>query len=472
MGIVKMFRKTENKKEVKLFESSIKDKLDIAKKNNVKIRENNKFKQRKMYIICIISALFLIVLISVLVMYLNYLKFKPYIKYEEKMKAYGFDVMYDNKSAKTSETVTKAEALKLALAAVYNTSDISGFALENNEYNNAIWVGFAKEKGITNEDINKKNYMNKVKYKDVITYFENCKIVLLKNKDIKDTESKLKDITKYTAEEQIAIKDMEANNIISSISNKLNGDKNIFKGQLNELVVNFVEEYSTITMHGDKININQEKIPANADQYPYTLSTIDKSIYEKPFAVEYQTDALSPVQLYKYKKEMYPKIQEDAENFFKDILNINYNTITEEGLKAKLSEYFIFEPNDYAIKKYVENVKNNQIIIEGSAKLLLPIIYCDGMSYRIRIQVTFDVKSSKTKNNLIYLDYLNGLSKTYEKNSYDFIADYYMSNAIGNNNIYMNQVDLYNSIIDKEKSGITQEIDTHSDFKEGNDASN
>ncbi len=222
--------------------------------------------------------------------------------------------------------------------------------------------------------------------------------------------------------------------------------------------------------HGQKLNINPEKIPVNATEYPYTLASIDKSIYEKEFDVKFETEVMPPVQLFRYKKESYAQIQRFAEEYFNTILNINYTTITEESFKAKLAEYLIYKPNDYAIKSYIENVKNNEIVMEGISKLQFPIIYSDGLSYRVRMKITFEIKSSKTKNNLIYLDYLEGLNITYEKNSYDLIIDYYMTNALDNPNIFMREVDLYKSIIDKDKSEIIQEIDNETYFKEGQDA--
>jgi len=263
---------------------------------------------------------------------------------------------------------------------------------------------------------------------------------------------------------------MIANEIISVNPNELSGNKYIFKGQLNELVVNFVQKYNTITMTDEKLNINPEKMPSNANEYPYTVINVDKSIYEKPFAADFSTEAMAPVKLYRFKKESYTQIKRFAEEYFNNILNINYNNITEDSFKEKLAEYLIYMPNDDAIKKYIENVKSNEIIIQGSAKVQFPIIYSDGISYRIRMKLIFEIKSSKSKLNLIYLDYLNGLDKTYEKNKYELIVDYYMTNAIENKDIYMKEVDLYNAIIDKELSGITQKIDTETYFKEGKDA--
>ena len=51
---------------------------------------------------------------------------------------------------------------------------------------------------------------------------------------------------------------------------KINGSKKLTKAKLNEMIINYVREYNTITVNGDRININKEKEPSNAYQYPYT----------------------------------------------------------------------------------------------------------------------------------------------------------------------------------------------------------
>lgn len=463
-----MFKKAVKKGADISSKSSNKDKLNAAKENIINIKNKIKLKNKKIYIIVVIVIMIILLIAVFLTTYLESLKYKPYTKYEEKMKTYGFDKMYDNKNATTNEPVTKAEALKIALAAVFNTSDISGFAVENNEYENAIWVEYAKHTEITKEDINITNYSDKVKYIDVITYLENCKLKFLKDQPINDTEVDLKDISKYKTEEQTAIKDMVANKIIYVLSKNLNGKENIFKGQLNEMVVNFVEKYNTITMSGDKINVNPEKIPSNADQYPYTITTVDKTIYEKEIIKDFGADALTPKEMYTYKKELYPQVQRYSEEFFNNILNIDYKTITEENLTQKLEPYLIAKPNENSIKAYVKHVIDNEIIIEGKCKLQVPIIYSDGFSYRARLKLTFEIKSSKTKDNILYLDFSNGYKKTYTQTSYDILVDYFLTNGIGSNNMYMAETDLYNALLDKDKSGITREVDTETYFKEEN----
>lgn len=463
--------KEEVKKEKKKF--NLFSNRENVDKTKDKIRLNKTIgflKSKRLYVIAVIVVFIALIVIFNTLSYMKTLKYKPYIQYEDKMKVYGFDTMYNNKSAKTSESVTKAEALKLALAATFNTSDITDFASSNNSYVDATWVEYAEAAGITSEKLDASSSSKIVDYISVIEYFENCKLKFLTDYPVKNTSSNLLNINTYNATQQAAIKDMVASEIIKIVSNKFDGRDNIFKGQLNELVVNFVEKYNTITVQGEKININPEKIPSNANQYPYTLASVDKSIYEKPFAEVYQPEVMQPVEIFKFKKEFYPQIERYSEEYLNAILNVNYTTITEDSFRDKISEYLIYKPNDYAIKKYVENVKNNEIIIEGSANAQFPTIYTDGVSYRIRMKVSFEIKSSNTKTNLIYLDYINGLDKTYEKTKYDLIVDYYMTNSLSSNTIFMKEVDLYGAILDKETCGITQKEDTEDYSKDGEDA--
>jgi hypothetical protein len=341
---------------------------------------------------------------------------------------------------------------------IFNVNEVSEFVEEDNEYLNASWVDFAKYEGITKEDINISNYNEKAKYIDVISYFENCKVKYLKEQPIKDTEVNLKDLTTYSAEEQTAIKDMVANGIIDLLSDNLKGGDNIFKGQLNELVVNYAEKYNTIAMEGDKITFDPEKMPSNAGQYPYILPDVDKYIYEIPLVKDYAPSFLTAKELYVYAKELYPQVKTYTEEVFNSVLNIDYRTITEESLSQKLEPYFVWPPSEYSIRDYVKYVKDNEIVIEGKSKLQVPIIYFDGMSYRTRLKLTFEIKHSKTKENLLYLDYSDGLI-TYSKNSYDLLIDYYLSNKMGSNIMFLDTIGIYRAILDKNGCGITRDPD-------------
>ena len=304
--------KTKNAKKSK--DKKEKNKLDTSseKKSSEKNTEENSNKEKKKKIIpayqkkdepekkekvkpdkkTIKSRITIAIIIAIVVLIglaifgiislVNYNKYKPYKKYEETMKTYGFDKMYNNESAKTGESITKSEAIKMILSVAFNTSDISGFAGEPEEnYDNAIWVEYAKYRGIIGDaDITKDNANDKATYIEVIRYLTNAKVKILE-KDLNSAINlKVKDINKYKTDEQTAIEDMIENEIITINTKKINGKKHIFKGQMNELISNFAVKYNTLTINDEKINISEDKEPSNKDQYPYTLASVDKSVYE------------------------------------------------------------------------------------------------------------------------------------------------------------------------------------------------
>ena len=247
-------------------------------------RKLDKYDKRKRFIIILAISIAVIIGLAVfgINLLINYNKFKPYKKYEETMKTYGFDKMYNNESTKTGESITKSEAIKMILSASFNMYDISGFAGTPKEnYDNAIWVEYAKYRGIIGEsDITKDNADDKATYIEVIRYLANAKVKLVGKELNSAINLKVKDFDKYKTDEQTAIEDMIENEIITVNTKKINGKKHIFKGQMNELISNYVVKYNTLTINDEKINISEDKEPSNKDQYPYTLASVDKSVYE------------------------------------------------------------------------------------------------------------------------------------------------------------------------------------------------
>ena len=51
-------------------------------------------------------------------------------------------------------------------------------------------------------------------------------------------------------------------------------------------------------------------------------------------------------------------------------------------------------------EEYVKYVKDNQIQIEGSATVLLPIVYYDDIDYRVRTKLEFKIVNSNTNENI------------------------------------------------------------------------
>lgn len=406
-------------------------------KNKQKITKGSK-KIKKSIILLIICLVIISIAIFGITYFVNEKKYEPYKKYEEKVQTYGFDKSYNNGLAKTSDSITKSEAIKMVLSASFNTNDISGFAKqpdENNNYDNAIWVEYAKFRGIiTDTDINKDNYKDKASYIEVIRYLATAKTKILERELDSAVQLKVKDIDKYKSDEQVAIEDMIQNEIITVNTKKINGNKHIFKGQMNELISNFVEKYNTITVNGEKLNINEDKMPSNKDEYPYTLASVDKKIYEIDNYKFMEDRYINAKETYKIKKSLYPQIEARINKYFDAILNIDYNTISVNDLKNKLKYLMLYGVDDEHLKNYVEYVKENKIIIKGSSKVNFPAIYFDGRNYRVRTTIEIETISGKTNKNLFYGDKRDD-DKTYDLDKKNFILDVPLGESMDNSSL-------------------------------------
>ena len=453
--------KNSNENKKKIIPSYQKKNEPVDKKAKKKT-DKRVVKSRITIAIIIVSILLVGLAVYGIISLINYNKYKPYIGFEETMKTYGFDKVYDNESAKTGESITKSEAIKMILACMFNTSDISGFAKEpegDDNYENAIWVEYAKFRGIISDsDINKDNAKDKATYIEVIRYLANAKTKILEKELDSAPSMKVKDLDNYKSDEQVAIEDMIANEIITINTKKINGNKHIFKGQMNELISNFAIKYNTITVNGEKVNINEDKMPSNKDQYPYTLASVDKSVYEKEFYIDDENNFKSPKELYTVKKEYYTQIQEIAEGYYDTILNVDYNTINYEDMKDNILQYVLYGTE--GLEEYVNYVKSNKIIIQGKSTVIFPTIYFDGLEYNVRMKLEFEIKNSNTRDNLLYMDPINSDSTKvkYDNDKYTVYIDAKMGNAIGGSNaLYNDNITIVNLLLNGQKDVMVRE---------------
>lgn len=453
--------KNSNENKKKIIPSYQKKNEPVDKKAKKKT-DKRVVKSRITIAIIIVSILLVGLAVYGIISLINYNKYKPYIGFEETMKTYGFDRVYNNESAKTGESITKSEAIKMILACMFNTSDISGFAKEpegDDNYENAIWVEYAKFRGIISDsDINKDNAKDKATYIEVIRYLANAKTKILEKELDSAPSMKVKDLDNYKSDEQVAIEDMIANEIITINTKKINGNKHIFKGQMNELISNFAIKYNTITVNGEKVNINEDKMPSNKAQYPYTLASVDKSVYEKEFYIDDENNFKSPKELYTVKKEYYTQIQEIAEGYYDTILNVDYNTINYEDMKDNILQYVLYGTE--GLEEYVNYVKSNKIIIQGKSTVMFPIIYFDGLEYNVRMKLEFEIKNSNTRDNLLYMDPINSDSTKvkYDNDKYTVYIDAKMGNAIGGSNaLYNDNITIVNLLLNGQKDVMVRE---------------
>lgn len=451
----------------------MKENVKIKNVKNQEIKnENDKkvlvFFEKNKKMCIIIGSILIIALVIILVYFVaSIIKYKKYAHYEDKMDSYGFDRLYNNGSAKSSESVTKSEAIKLVIGTCLNTFDISGFSkIPTEEYDNAIWVLYAQDMGLVDSnDLNKDTVKQKVKYVNVIKYFANAKEKLLhmplteeKNEEIFE---KISDLPKYTKEEQIAIIDLVSNDILKEFDKKINGNKNICKGQLNEIVVNYIEKYE---LFGEKIQTDESRLPSNASEYAYISENVAKEVYEIPFKVNDEQKVVTPKECFSNLKAEYAQLIYKVEKYYNTVLNIDYATTTTENLKNNLYNLTLMDASEANLNEYVEYIKTNQIKITGNAKVQTPIIYDDGMNYRFRAKLEFKIESSLTNDNLLYGDLFSGETIRYDNKDYSIIVDVGFGSAIGTTSYYMQSSTLDEIIVGNKNPGVGKPYATN-DFK-------
>ncbi len=395
-----------------------------GKPNKVKINKPHKKINKKLIITLVITVVLLVALSIFIYVIAQNKKYAKYLPYEETMHTYAFDIMYDNQTAATREKVTKSEAIKMAIAATLNIEKIPGMK-DNGTFNNNIWVRYAVTKGIIGGDeVNESNADDLVTYTEFITYLEKAKVKLLKQDLKTSVELQYKDKDKYTTEEQTYLQDLIESGVIENSKSKLKGNRKVFKGEVNELVTKYAEKNNTITLEGDKININPDKVPSNADMYTYILSNVDKSVYEIDLQKgEYVDYVLSPKESYIKNKQDYKDIKEMVEEYYNTILNVNYSDITVEKFMQDINLYMISDYDEEEVTDYVNYVKDNRIKISGTAKVQMPIIYYDGVDYRVRTKLEFNLEESYVQNNILFNDFDSESDVEYKTGKNQFVID-------------------------------------------------
>lgn len=437
-----------------------KSKGNKIKKEKKPINVKKIFKRYKRLIVLgLICVLLLITIIIALVSYLTKDKYKEYYKYEGKMDIYGYSDLYLNRNSNTFDKVTRIEAAKIVVASVLNITDIEPYMYnEIGEYTDDKWGEYAEQFGILGDfDINSENYLDEVDYMTVVSYFKNAKDVFFKDVIVKDYTDKITGLNKYDVIKQIAVKDLLGNNVIQIFNGKFEGDKIAIKGQLNEMAVNFANEFNTLAINNEKLNINPDNQPSNVNDYPYTLASVDKSIYEMPFISSGGYTEKKPSEIYKEYSNNLKQIVRISEEYFSYFLNIDYNTINANIFKEQIESCLNESINSANVEEYVKHVKENKIKISGSAKNIIPIIYFDGMTTRVRMKINFNVENSNTTKNLLYYDsvsFANGV--TYEDKSYEFYIDYPISKSFKLNYGFMEMSDIFSSIAMNQQVNINK----------------
>ncbi len=415
-----------------------------SKKKKIK-NKNNKNKRGVsvvwVFIFCIIVIILSIIFIPKI---FNNIRAQRHTDYDEYMDKYGFLQLYDDKNFNNSDEVKKSELIKIILAASLKLDDDSvdlyiknqnkndayideegnlvfeavDIAMEdenaevdtNNddskkeEYKNQNWMIYAADMGLIKQDyITKDNYNDKATYKEAIELLGEAKIKLLVKELNTDVNPKFKDFDSYDESVQIALSDLVANHIIDDSEDKLNGDKKLTKKVFNELIIKYVNEYNLITENGDKINIVDEKKPSNEKDFPYTLASVDKSVYEIENYKE-NDNYKTPIECFSNIKSQYSSFGSIIDSYFSLILNINYENVNQDELEEKLIDLTDGRVSSKKINDYINFVKENKIQMTGSAKVQYPAIYFDGTNYRVRTLIEFNIESSNTLDNVLFAD--------------------------------------------------------------------
>src|SRR5699024_2310158 len=101
-------------------------------------------------------------------------------------------------------------------------------------------------------------------------------------------------------------------------------------------------------------------------------------------------------------------------------------------------------PLNYSDSNYVDYVIQNEIKIEGNAKVQMPIIYYDGMRYRVRVKLEFEILNSKTGKDILYMD-INNSKEDYQKQKYIMYVDVPL--LVEENSIYVIEVPILDNLI-------------------------
>lgn len=347
-----------------------------------------------------------------------------YSSYKEKMEWYGFDNLYNNEKATSTEKVYKSEIAKLTLGVVLNVTDVD-FASKylKNQYEktyetNFAWLEYANYYDI--KGINQDEFEEKASKLDAAIYLVQVVEEFL-DKEIEVTEELKKNLV-----EKVDKADVENINKAISIGILKNSsaditDDTLRKGEFNKMLITVVEKYNTVyfkalyNLNKENISVvlDKEKLPNNYEMYPYVLDNVDKSIYEITTDAMISSISEAPKEVYKTYKEEYFNTNENVTDYFDIILNVDYKTINKEkfinmlngyvvyNLKTKINDEFVYKG---IVEDYVDYVIENKIVLQGKATPLLPIIYSNGLLHFLRTKIEFTIVNSNTKENLLLWD--------------------------------------------------------------------
>lgn len=413
------------------------------------IMKNKKIVRLLLVLFCV-----MILIVIGIFIYFNFFKEIKNSEFEEKINIYGLNKIYNNQSSKPNENVTKIEAIKLVIAATNNTLNFDSVTLgyEGNEEEKILQYAY-KSGIVSTEEVDKNNCKSKAKIIDLIKYISRAKYYILKKDYLEMDNILLKDYEKYNEEEKIYISDLLAKEIIENNDYKLNANSNLKKHLCNKYIVNYINKMNLL-FSSDNLVTESDKLPENANEYPYIISGVEKEVYEQNYIIDNKDNFLNPSEFYTYRKDYYDLTIKRAEEYYNAILNVSYETINYNDMYNKLESLVTGKVNEKQLKDYIEYVKNNKIVIEGTAKAQVPCIYNDGGSCRIRMLLNFDIKNSLTRSDILYMDLSTNSKKNYGKNNYNIYIDAVMGYVLGSEQVYVTQKSVSSMLLDMSKDEI------------------
>lgn len=460
---VKVTKKQANKKESKAkvitdLDGNVIQKERPKKEKMTNIIKKHISKYKKIYTIVMLAIIGILLVFGIYLGIRNLILYKKYGKYEKEMDNYGFSSIYNNGTAKSSQKVTRIEMIKMVIASVYNITEVEskGF-LPQGEYDGDEWASLAKAFEIIDKD-----YVTKENYDKVATQMEALMIYTKARNKILDIplsstkESSFKNLQSYTTEERAYINDAVEQELIKDSKKNIKLNKDMFKGEFNQLVITFVERYNTIAPEGETLVLKEESKPSNADVYPYILYSVDKEVYEyEPIYGDF-VDYKTPAETYKYRKDYYSQVEYRAELYYNAILNVDYTTINKDEFYKTVDE-FLRHDYDEEINEYVDYVKEHKIKIEGTAKVQFPIFYLDGIRYRARVKLTFKIVNADTDKNLLLGDVRRSDEVTYKNKEYTIFIDAPMGTTYYGRSLLLDMEPIIDLMVnDKEASNLNE----------------
>lgn len=334
-----------------------------------------------------------------------------YKQYTYKMVSYGYNELYENGKATSTQKVTNAELLKVIIGSIKNNKEITSlyYLANKNIPEEKNWYNYSTYLGV-NSVIDETELESQATRMDAIILITKILEGFL-GEEIEQAklEMKEKKLNEYTKEQQEIIAKAVTLGIIKNKTSAL-ADNNIIKGELNKLIVQIVEKFATIyygnTNKDETVNIitDKDKLPKNYKDYPYIVSNIPKDIYELDYKIRTQYSFKTPKEVYKVMGYLYGQTDELITRYFKNILNIDYETITEQSFLDGIANLVVYKIGTEDVKDYVKYVKDNKIKLQGEATPLLPIMYDNGEEYVVRTKITFKVINSNTEYNLLFGD--------------------------------------------------------------------